>query len=231
VKKIGFIGAYDKTDFLISLAKILTSFNNRVILVDSTAMQKAKYVVPTINPTKTYMTTFEKIDIAVGFESEEMLSQYIGSSLKESTEYDIALLDIDTPECFQAYDMENADINYFTTAFDMYSLKKGVEILGAITTPIPMIKVLFSKGIVKGDEQYLNFLTQNLPVVWEEQSIYFMYSESDMDAFKENYKVERIKFRNLSSAYKTGLSSVLMYIFPNYKINDFIKLMKSIDKG
>jgi len=231
MKKIGFIGAYDKTDFLISLAKILTSFNNRVILIDSSTMQKAKYVVPAINPTRTYITSFERIDIAVGFDSEEMLSTYIGSSLQQSTEYDIALLDIDTPECFQAYDMENADVNFFTTAFDMYSLKKGIEILGAITTPIPMIKVLFAKNLAKGDEEYLNFLSQNYPVVWDEQTIYFMYSESDPDAFKENYKVERIKFRNLSSAYKNGIAHVLMRLFPNYKLNEFMKLMKSIDRG
>ena len=231
MKKIGFIGAYDKTDFLISLAKILTSFNNRVLIVDSTAMQKAKYVVPAINPTKTYITTFEKIDIAVGFDGEEMLASYLGTNLHQSTDYDIALLDIDSPESFQGYDMEDADMNFFITAFDMYSLKKGVEILGAITTPIPMKKVLFLKSVVKGEEQYLNYLTQNYNVVWDEDTIYFMYNESDYDAFKENYKVERIKFRNLSSSYKSGLATVLTQLFPNYKANDFIKLMKSIDRG
>ena len=231
MKKIGFIGAYDKTDFLISLAKILTSFNNRVIIVDSTAMQKAKYVIPKINPTKTYITTYEKIDIAVGFDNEKMLAAYIGSDLHQSTDYDIALLDIDSTDSFQGFDMENADYNFFTTAFDMYSLKKGVEILSAIRTPIPMKKILFIKNIIKGEEEYLNYLTQNYNVIWDEETIYFIFTESDNDAFKENYKVERIKFRNLSSSYKSGLTAVLLQLFPNYKPNDFIKLMKSIDKG
>ena len=231
MKKIGFIGAYDKTDFLISLAKILTSFNNRVLIADSTVMQKAKYVVPKINPTRTYITSYEKIDIAVGFDSQNMLEEYIGSTLNQSKEYDIALLDIDTPEVFEEYDMENADINFFVTAFDMYSLRKGMEILGAVTTPIPMTKILFSKGIVKGEEEYLNYLSEPYPVVWSEDTIYFMYTESDFDAFKENQKVERIKFRNLSSSYKDGLANVLIQLFPNYKKNDFTKLMRSIDRG
>ena len=46
MKKIGFIGAYDKTDLLLNLAKILTVMNNRVLIIDSSLMQKAKYVVP-----------------------------------------------------------------------------------------------------------------------------------------------------------------------------------------
>ena len=102
MKKIGFIGAYDKTDFMISLAKVLTVMNNRVLIIDSSVMQKAKYVVPSINPTKTYMTEYEKIDIAVGFDSAERLESYIGSDLKQSTDYDIALLDIDSIEMFES---------------------------------------------------------------------------------------------------------------------------------
>ena len=51
MKIIGFIGAYDKTDLLLNIAKVLITMNNRVLLVDSTINQKAKYVVPAINPT------------------------------------------------------------------------------------------------------------------------------------------------------------------------------------
>ena len=51
MKKIGFIGAYDKTDMLLNIAKILTTMKKRVLIIDSTINQKAKYVVPAINPT------------------------------------------------------------------------------------------------------------------------------------------------------------------------------------
>ena len=36
MKKIGFIGAYDKTDMLLNIAKILTTMKNRVLIIDST---------------------------------------------------------------------------------------------------------------------------------------------------------------------------------------------------
>lgn len=61
MKKIGFIGMYDKTDLILNIAKILTTMHKKVIVVDSTITQKAKYVVPVINPTVTYITDFEDI--------------------------------------------------------------------------------------------------------------------------------------------------------------------------
>ena len=33
MKKIGFIGAYDKTDMLLNIAKILTTMKNRVFII------------------------------------------------------------------------------------------------------------------------------------------------------------------------------------------------------
>ena len=67
MKKIGFIGAYDKTDVILSVAKVLTMVGKKVLIIDDTITQKCKYVVPVINPTKTYITSYEGIDVAVGF--------------------------------------------------------------------------------------------------------------------------------------------------------------------
>ena len=78
MKKIGFIGAFDKTDVILSVAKVLTMAEKQVLIIDNTITQKCKYVVPVINPTRTYITSYEGIDVAVGFESFENLKQYIG---------------------------------------------------------------------------------------------------------------------------------------------------------
>ena len=71
MKKIGFIGAYDKTDMILYVAKILTMLEKKVLIMDSTINQKARYVVPAISPAMKYVTDFEDIDIAVGFSSIE----------------------------------------------------------------------------------------------------------------------------------------------------------------
>ena len=78
MKKIAFIGSYDKTDFLLYVAKMMTVLGKKVLIVDSTIIQKAKYVVPVIHPTKTYVTEFEEIDVAVGFNDMDEVRAYLG---------------------------------------------------------------------------------------------------------------------------------------------------------
>ena len=65
MKKIGFVGAFDKTYLLIQIAKILNVLGKKTIVIDSTINQKAKYVTPTISPSRTYITEFEGFDVAV----------------------------------------------------------------------------------------------------------------------------------------------------------------------
>ena len=202
MKKIGFIGAFDKTDFLIYLAKVLTVLNNRVLIIDSSLMQKAKYVVPSIQPTKSYITEFEKIDIAVGFTSMDQLTGYLGMMPGQELEYDIILLDIDSIESLNDFNTKENQVNFFATAFDAYSLKKGLEILSALSDKIPLT-----------------------------EKIYVLLVESDREYIIENQMVNKIKFKNLGNGYKDGISQVVTTILPNIRQNDILKAYKSIDKG
>ena len=36
MKKVGFIGAYDKTDIILSIAKVLTMAKKKVLILDNT---------------------------------------------------------------------------------------------------------------------------------------------------------------------------------------------------
>ena len=121
MKKIGFIGAYDKTDLILNLAKIMTVMGKKVLVIDSTLLQKAKYIVPVINPTTSYITNFEDIDVAVGFEDTEQIKQYLGISGEEMN-YDVLLIDADSEERIEKFDLMKADKNFFVTSFDLYSL-------------------------------------------------------------------------------------------------------------
>ena len=75
MKKYGFIGAYDKIDMIMYVAKILTICGKKVLVIDSTINQKARYIIPAINPTVTYITEFEDIDFAVGFTNLGQIEQ------------------------------------------------------------------------------------------------------------------------------------------------------------
>ena len=77
MKKIGFIGAYDKTDLILYVAKAAVEVGKKVLVVDATVLQKARYIVPCIAPSKYYITEYEKFDVAVGFNNLEEIKKYL----------------------------------------------------------------------------------------------------------------------------------------------------------
>ena len=231
MKKIGFIGMYDKTDLILNIAKILTTMNKKVIVVDSTLTQKAKYVVPVINPTITYITNFEDIDVAVGFKDEVEIKGYLGIMEKEKLPYDIMLIDVDNSEAIERFDLVNHAKNYFVTAFDLYSLKRGLEILSDLKTPIGLTKVLYTKEILKEDDDYLNFLSLGYKVMWNEYRIYFPIENGDWSILAENQRVAKIKLKKLSSQYKDSLIYIVSEILNDTSENQIRRAVKIIERG
>lgn len=232
MKKIGFIGAYDKTDFILYIAKILSMLGKSSIVIDTTISQKAKYVVPVINPTKAYLTEYETIDVAVGFKKMEDMKEYLGLHENEELQYDYALIDIDSIEVFDDFNMqEEATINFFVTSFDLYSLKRGLEILSGVQEKIKMIKVLFSKNMLKEEDEYLNFLSLKYKIEWAKEKIYFPFEQGDQSIIIENQRAAKIKLKNLSSQYKEGLVSMVAHISPETSYTEAKRALRAAEKG
>ena len=231
MKKIGFIGGYDKTDLIIYIAKILTVLGNRVLVIDATVCQKARYVVPVISPALMYVTEYEDIDIAVGFHNEEDIKRYLGISGELDSEYDIILVDTDNSEGFDGFYLEGAQKNYFVTSFDVYSLKRGLEALTDLKNAISLTKVLFSKEMLKEEDDYLNFLSLGYKIIWDDYRIYFPVENGDMGVIYENQRVSKIRFRKLSVQYKDGLAYIAEEILGDTGGNKVRKAIKTIEKG
>ncbi len=229
MKKIGFIGAYDKTDLILNLAKIMTVMGKKVLVIDSTLLQKAKYIVPVINPTTSYITNFEDIDVAVGFEDTEQIKQYLGISGEEMN-YDVLLIDADSEERIEKFDLMKADKNFFVTSFDLYSLKKGLEVLSMLKKPMTLTKILFAKEVLKEDDDYLNFLSLGYKVIWDEERIYFPLENGDLSVLSENQRVAKIKFRKLSTQYKDSLAFIVLEAL-NDKESNVRRAIKIIERG
>ena len=231
MNKIGFIGAYDKTDFILYIAKILTAMNKTVLVIDTTITQKAKYIVPVINPTKTYFTEFEKIDVAVGFNSMQGMREYLGVDENVELNYDYVLIDVDSPEAFNKFSMEDAFINYFVTSFDLYSLKRGLEVLSSLTEPVKMTKVLFSRSMSNDENEYLDFLSLNYKVEWEQDRIYFPLEQGDQSAIIENQRTAKIKMKNLSTQYRENLLVMVSGITGVSNFSELKRILRNIEKG
>ena len=201
MKKIGFIGAYDKTDLIIYVAKILTTLQKKVLVVDATTNQKARYVIPVINPTTMYVTEYEEIDIAVGFSDFSDIKKYLGIPEEQEFEYDIVLIDTDNIGGIHNFELSNAQKNYFVTSFDAYSLKKGLEAL------------------------------VDLKIIWSENRIYFPIENGDLSVIYENQRVAKIKFRKLSIQYKDSLAYLAEEILGDTSDNMIRRAIKTIEKG
>lgn len=225
MRKIGFIGAFEKTDLIIYIARILTEIGKRVLILDETVLQKARYIVPSVAQTKTYVTTYEEIDIAVGFRELVQIKEHFGNL---ENMYDFVLIDIDSLEMFRRFNMQNASKLYFVTAFDNFSLKRGLGIIGHIDQTIKMTKVLFEREIRDEYEEYLNLLSNSYSVEWNEDRIYFPYDQGDLTAIIENQISSKVNLRNLSEQYREGLQILVQDLEPDIRFSDIKKIIKRI---
>ena len=230
MKNICFIGAFDKLDLILYVAKIMKTLGKKVLVVDATMLQKSKYIVPTINPTKSYITRFEDIDIAVGFENYEEIERYIGYTEEQKMKYDYALVDIDEAEIFENFNNEYTIKNYFVTSFELYSIRKGLETISQIKKPIKITKLTFSKEISEQDDYYLDYLTLGYKIIWEDNKINFPYNTEDVENMIENQKNSKIKTKGLSQQYKDCLEYLIIDIIPDINVNNLKRVMKIIEK-
>lgn len=231
MKKISFIGCYDKIDLILYVSKILVAMNKKVLVVDSTINQKAKYLVPVIKPTKAYVTEFEEIDVAVGFNNFDEIKQYLGIPVHAELPYDFIMIDIDEYQSILDFNITNADRNYFVTGFDLYTLKRGLEILSGLTNILQLTKVLFSKTATREDDDYLNYLALGYKIEWNDEIIYFPFEVGDQSVIIENQRVSKIKFKKLSDQYKEALIYITEQILNQDEYAKMKKIFKQLEKG
>ena len=195
MEKINFIGAYDKTDSIMYIAKILTEMKKKVIIVDATITQKTKYVIPTIDNRSEYIANYANIDFAIGFTNYNDIKTYLGMPQSAAFTYDYMLIDIDNSDLLNNFDVYSSKKNYFVTSFDLYALKKGVEVLKRLSLPVEIMKVYFSNLMSQSEDDYFNYIAK----------IYFPLLNEDLDVIKENQRLSKIRFKGLSNEYKTSL--------------------------
>jgi hypothetical protein len=206
MEKIAFIGGYDKIDMIFYVAKILRTIGKKVLIVDATVPQKSRYIIPTLTPTLTYITTNDSVDFAIGFDTMDKLRAYMAE--EGNLEYDYILFDIDSRKKYRGFELMPDDRHYLVTSFDIYSLRKAVEVLKGIEMKTTVAKVYFSKALSDDEDRYLRYLTKDCNVVFKKEPLLFPTDISDMEAIHKNQRDNMIRYKNLSSKYLYGI----MYI-------------------
>lgn len=227
MKKVAFIGGYDKSDLILYIGKILSVLKKKVLIIDTTQVAKIQYIVPTMTPTKKYVTTYDGIDIAIGFESLRDLKDYL--CIGGEFDYDYVLIDLDSSNAYTKFELAAADVHFFVTSFDVYSVQRGVDVLRAITIPTQISKVIFTKNPESEENEYLDFVTFSYKVKWKEDIIYFPFDTEDFYTIFENQRFSKVRFSGLSSQYMDCMT-YMVEILSGASKGEIRKAVKIIDR-
>ena len=126
----------------------------------------------------------------------------------------------------EKFEIEGNDKNYFVTSFDLFSLKKGMDIFKNINIPMNLTKIEFTYETSKEDEEYLNYISLEYKINWNSYALYFQILGEDNKVFEENQRLEKIRFRRLSINYKDSLAYVIQDICKNENMSKIKRTMK-----
>ena len=95
---------------------------------------------------------------------------------------------------------------FFVTSFDLYCLRRGLQVFKRLTEPTEVTKVYFTKEMDNAENEYLNYMARGLKIRWDQDIIYFPFETSDLNAIYNNQRSGQIRTRGLSSTYLDGVS-------------------------
>lgn len=237
MKLINFIGTWDKTDFMLFVAKMLTSMAKKVLYVDSCSTQKCKYIVPAIEIKDQYVTSFEEIDIAVGFKSQKEIVEYLKEEGRDFNEYEFALIDTDTPEMARNFDTVNANSTFIISPYDKYHIFKTVNIINEMLSDkfeyvdkIVMNKIYMYSYINTSDESYIDFTYKDLGIILQDKKLYLPLEEGDRTVGIQNQYAGKILLKHLSKQYKKSLVEAMSIILEDDNKNNILKVLKVLER-
>lgn len=215
MKTVAFIGGFDKFDIMLYTAIIISNqLKTKCLIVDSTIQEKARYIVPTLENKnyveQKYITTFQGVDIAVGFKTKQELVEF--GILGEESKYAYMFVDLDEAKTLESLELGKDDLIFLATAFDLYSLNKAFYVLDHTDCTLPINKLLFAKKIKNTYITFIENVTQNKNINWGKYNIQFPYDNGDWTEIFENQRENRLTLTKFSSKFKSGIKTLVKII-------------------
>ena len=75
-----------------------------MLVIDGTLEERLRYTIPAFNNSeKEYLTNFDGVDYALGFNNMDAIKEYICTKTSDAETYDIILLDIDNADSYVGF--------------------------------------------------------------------------------------------------------------------------------
>lgn len=228
MKKIAFIGGFDKLDLILYIGVVLKTLGKKVLIVDSTDMQKSKYLIPSMEENKDkYIATAQDVQVAIGYSSYgEVEAEYIS---KQDTPFDYVFLNTDNYKSYEEFNLGPDDLAFFTTTFDIYSLKKGLEVFSQFKEKKVINKILFARNMTPDHIAYIMYITKDLNITWGDYSVFFPYDNGDLTIIFENQREYRMNLNKFSKNFLNSFYDLCLVIAPEEK-KEIRKLIKQLTK-
>ena len=81
-----------------------------------------------------------------------------------------------------------------------------MQVFRKLTEPIKLTRVVISKNMDNRELDYIEKMTQNYPVKYRDESIFFPFSTDDMSVIYESQIAGRIQTKGLSHAYMDAIT-------------------------
>ncbi len=242
MKSVGFISQMDNNGIVLCIARLIAGFGKRTILVDATLSQRTRYTIPTMFGTSRQeqaVIQYDAIDVAIGFNNILELKKFLLTKGEDFNDYEYVIINTDREEMCEEFDIKNAHKLFFTSTYDKYELNRGIELLKYVCATkrredtqaqIDMSKILVFTEIKSQGSTYIDDLTRELPINWQEPDINLSYEEGDWSAFIQNQYSNKIEFKYLSRHTKEGIIEAATRILEEPK-DRVIKAARNVEKA
>ena len=184
---VGLIGYVDKYDMIMNLAKTINVMDKSVLVVDATLDRKLKYIVPALdNIGRSYVTQYNNIDFALGFDSMHDVENYMAEQSINISLYDYVLIDMDSARSYEFFRTRGIDKYYFFIDTSVLSVAKNREIIKAMkvynndeNAKLEMTKILYRSYMSRAANDYFEGKIKEYDVVWKEPEYELQLEEQD----------------------------------------------------
>lgn len=229
---IGLIGYVDKYDFVINLAKSINIMNKSVLVIDATNDQKLKSVIPALdNIGRDYITQYNNIDFAVGFQSLHDIENYTADMGINISLYDFILIDIDSEKTYEFFRTRGFDKTYFFIDTSVLSVQKNKEIIKSMrlynkNEPIKLRKVFFKSFASRAAEKYFEEQVNDYNVEWCEPEYELAMDDIDKIVNIDSQFSGLIDLRRHSKIYNNTLADISSEIIDDVTTREVLRQIK-----
>lgn len=235
MKVIGLLGYSEKIDLVTSLTKVVQLMGKAVLVIDATLEKKYKYVIPALDVVeKAYVTQFDNVDYAVGFDSMNDVENYMLQQKINISLYDYIFIDIDNSKTYEFFRSRIFNMIYFVFDTSMLGYKKNVEIINAIKVysveenSAPITKILYRAYLTRAGEKYFENKLNAIEANWDEREYEIAESDQDKMMYLDFQLSGFIQLKKHSKMFITSILDIATQIMDDTNASE---IRRAIKKG